>query len=459
MSLSSKKPVTFAELEQGDIVVLHIQKRGSSNLPYSWLNQPLYISSKTSGSTSSSSMLIENSQLEQHYAYEYRNLPEDNDIFIRATKAQCAELLAQRAEPLTDPRKAINSNGNIGYVGTDPEFFVLDAKNVVVPAWSFLGPKSPKLDAKDAQHYYDGFQAELSVPPSTCHQVLSKYVRQGMHSVLKAAPGGSQLTWKSVIEVPSELMNRATDEQAGLGCLPSLSVYPDEQPLSVLDPRSLRFRFAGCHMHQGIGKQTKEQYALVVRLLDAILGPVMVSLLDGLEDSRRRQFYGRAGEYRLPPHGLEYRTPSSAVLCHPVVFHLCFDIARLVTYMALRGREKLWVVDQERARSAVNSLDVQEARSILESNKIVLDRMLTVLYGSYSKNAWRLIQQGVQQLMDVSDMTKSWNLTGLYEADGYIGRTVNSQVSTAVLSEQAIKSTASKQGNAEEGRPSLVVAS
>lgn len=310
---------------------------------------------------------------------------------------------------------SITTKGSCGGSGTDPELFVLSDGGQVIPAWKFL-PEKPPVCTGVVPHW-DGVQAEFTTPPHGCHQSLCSEVRQGLKQVLEAAllvDDTAKLSYKPVVEVPNEVLETAEEKHIQFGCAPSKNVY-GEPVMRVDAPRQLSIRFAGCHIHQGFGPQPTSVIEATVRTMDAILGPVMTSLLRGLEDVRRRAFYGRAGEYRLPPHGLEYRVPSSAVLCHPVAWHLVFDIGRLASHMARNSTAYLWKADTETVQKAINDLDLDAALKVLKENEKLLDRMLAVLYDSgalrrYATQAKHVIFNGISSRLDVSSMEHSWQL-------------------------------------------------
>ena len=300
--------------------------------------------------------------------------------------------------------------------GTDPEVFVVDANGVVIPAWKFLGTKKQATGHKllegsyNNRAFYDGFQGEFTTKAGGCHDGQISAIRHGLREILVAAQKfdpKATLTHKCVLEVPYEMMQSASDDHAALGCEPSLNVY-DEEPLSIPYPKQLAIRFAGCHMHWG---RQLGQHAIkrAVKAMDAIAGVAMVSLLDGLEDERRRQFYGRAGEYRLPAHGIEWRVPSSAVLVHPVVTYLCFDFARMAYSNGIILKAQNWKTSETEVREIVNSCDVKAARKVLVRNRIMLQKLLDGHYGEIVGNfACQLILKGAKELLPTENMIANW---------------------------------------------------
>lgn len=309
-----------------------------------------------------------------------------------------------------------------GYTGADPEVLVV-ADGVVLPAWEFL-PGKQRLSPP--QTFWDGFQAEFTILPAFCHDAVVSEIRDGLHSVYVAAKnkvGSARLVPDCVVEVPEDMMDAASDEHVALGCAPSLNIY-GAPPLNV-DSRMLSLRFAGCHIHMGVGPTSRQQAGPIIRAMDALAGVASVAILEGREDPRRRMFYGKAGEYRLPPHGIEYRVPSSTILAHPVVTHLVFDLARLGVDIGEAGL-RVWDTDDEHIQAIINECDVAAARALLKSNLLPLRAMLSKIYAAHDYKAERLVFGGAQNLLDMTDMTTNWQLDSSFFDYGELNYNVRS---------------------------------
>lgn len=319
--------------------------------------------------------------------------------------------------------------------GSDPEMFVVDKQGIVIPAFDFLSAestinKSVYSGSGYKVPYFDGFQAEFNISPNACHANVGDSLRGGLYNLFVAAKNHNEdatLTYKSVIEVPEEIMERCTAKQVGLGCNPSLNAYNTEG-LYVEDPRSLPIRFAGCHIHFALPTEKRAIAEIIrrVKTIDRIAGPIMTCLLQGIEDPRRRAFYGRAGEYRTPAHGMEYRVPSSTALCHPIVAHLVFDMVRFAKQFAETGHEKLWQMPggDEQAQDILNNYNIPEAKRILRLNESLLDQMLTICYSvangtvsgvaPLSKEKFNklkaMIMEGVGEHLNFKTVARNWKL-------------------------------------------------
>lgn len=299
-------------------------------------------------------------------------------------------------------------------LGTDPEIFVVDKDGVVVPAYTFLPAKDKSRD----NLFWDGFQAEFTMKsPHSCMAYCTDEVQKRLQTLWDIVKGkGWKLTTKSVVDVPFEMLQSATDEQVALGCAPSNNVYKSITRVDVGDPRVLPIRFAGAHLHFGMQnpKVPIDESILhrAVKTMDFIVGVMSVSLLQGLEDPRRRMFYGRPGEYRLPKYGLEYRTLSSTILIHPVVWHLCFEMARAGLYLGLHQMPPIRPKERE-VIDVIMTYDVDGAQKILNRYKtlyyVLFRKRWTNKTEEYYDTIWDLIMKGAKSYFK-DDIVKNWHL-------------------------------------------------
>lgn len=307
--------------------------------------------------------------------------------------------------------------------GADPEVFVLDGKGKVIPAWKFLPPQKTPSGIVNTR-FWDGFQAEFTFAESGCHSWVGDRVQAALKDILSAArkvDPTAQLTYKSVVPVLHSTLSRAKKEYVQFGCAPSLNVY-DTEHFEIPDGREVPIRFAGCHLHFGINSFYAPKGGVVsfipyaVRALDRVIGPLMTALLSGLEDERRRRYYGRAGEYRTPEHGMEWRVPSSTILCHPAVFFLIIDTARFTLGVAKKEGtlDTLCPVEggDARIQDIVNNLNVDEARKLIKENEHYYQGMLDRIYSETvpRKEIFNAILEGVTNHLSVGSMSDNWRL-------------------------------------------------
>lgn len=302
-------------------------------------------------------------------------------------------------------------------IGSDPEIFVEDKETgKIVPAFDFLPEKKKPLLHNGGTAYWDGFQAEFTTIPQGCLAYLTDRTFEGLEALFQAALKHNKnvkLSHKSTVEVSKEALESAKDEHVEFGCMPSFNAY-GLHGLNI-PGRECPVRSAGGHLHFGLGKMEHEDAIPIVKALDAILGVCCVSLFASFDDPRRREMYGLAGEYRLPPHGLEYRTLSNAWLIHPLLTHIVFDLARKVIMFSKRGLMKHWEVPERVTIDTIQNCDVATARTIMEKNKDLLLKIMAVAYRSEdsANEVFKIFMNGLESvIMHPNEVAKNWLLTG-----------------------------------------------
>lgn len=322
---------------------------------------------------------------------------------------------AKRVENLL--KKVAFYKGYFSYsstIGSDPEIFVTDKNDNVIPAFKFLGPKSkPTIKVGNRYGiYWDGYQAEFETEVNIClayHCDAVQRMLEALNNEAKKYSPDARLNIKSVIDIPMESLENEAEEHVQFGCMPSFNAYKEKS--FITNGREVPFRMTGGHIHFGIGKQTKKQANNIVKALDAISGIVGVSLFASLDDPRRRRLYGRAGEYRLPKHGLEYRVLSNAWLCHPMIMHLTFDLARKALDVGRKDMLKyFWKYDEKKVRDIINSCDVKGARALLKKNKKALVSLLASCEYKDPQRVYKLIMEGVESVINPESIEDNWSL-------------------------------------------------
>ncbi len=347
------------------------------------------------------------------------NMP--NDFKVKRLSGKQAEKMLgayQKAE-------FDNLHQNLGHsfqIGSDPEVFVEDAAGKVIPAFDFLGSKAGKenMTRQKRPVYWDGPQAEFETVPGGCLAYHVDSIQEGLETVYKAAlkvNKDAKLSIQTVMEIGYDVLQTAKEEHIAFGCMPSENVYGLKA--KEVPPRELPFRSTGGHIHFGIGtkNQNADQVKQMVRALDAILAVCCVSLFAKYDNPIRRQFYGMAGEYRTPKHGLEYRALSNAWICHPMISHLVIDLARKCLVFGEKGFLKYWESSEEETINCVQNCDVDLAHKIMERNRPTLLKIFRAAYSYLSEkqleNAYHIFYDGVDvAIKNPADLVGNWKLNG-----------------------------------------------
>lgn len=347
----------------------------------------------------------------------YRSLPEDFEFNVLEGK-RGVELASEWDKAKTEKLHLLSRK--IGCtIGADPEIFA-EKKGGVYPAWNYAGSKAkpdkwsftPTNYTGDV--YWDGFQAEFTTPANiTCLMQMSDAVHAGLAKVHDLAGSrGAKLTLKSVYEVNPDVLAKCKDEHVAFGCSPSKNAYGLAG--SIKDGREVPYRFAGGHIHFGLNDKREATLVPIVRILDKILGVACVSLFANFDNPIRRQFYGQPGEYRTPPHGLEYRVLSNAWLSHPLIFHMVFDLARAAAGLVESGYSGLWQAEEQETIETILHHDVPRARAILARNSSVFRGVISSAGGGYQSGAAvaeRIWTSGMESAVnDPEDIAGNWRL-------------------------------------------------
>jgi hypothetical protein len=327
-------------------------------------------------------------------------------------------------------------------IGADPEIFVRNERGEPIPAWKFL-PKAPPKPTEPLSYftvgdrgyraqYWDGVQAEWRARVVECHEYLTDEIHEGMKAVYYAAlkiNPRAKLSIHPVEFIPQEVMEDALPEHIALGCAPSKNVY-GLRPEPVGDARALPWRCAGYHIHYGFNgsrdkslfKFTSRQFAQAVRMLDATVGLISVSMGEGLDDDLqrlRRTLYGLPGEYRLTSYGFEYRTLSTApILCHPATYNIHMDIARVAMKLAMRGMSFVWKAHIPDVIEAIQSCNAELARKILRKNETMLRGILKATYNDTDliDAAYTTIHRPISETVkDPWDVESNWRINTYWD--------------------------------------------
>lgn len=407
-----------------------------------------------SDKTSINSQLLRTNPLGGFSIFALPLMPEDTKLVVDD------DVVLQKAAIGAFVAQKVRLPGMAMTCGCDPEIFVEHEDGTVFPAWEFMPTEEearkttkewlgkrwdyktgngntaqlvPTWDSpqenqcpKAVPAYWDGVQAEFAPWAKGCLETLHDSTRIGLKTVLDAARAKdpkAKLTLKSVVELPEVILRDTDDKFIQFRCTPSYNVYNDAGE-GVPDARTYKYRCAGGHIHVGYKRTfTAPGIEQIVRGLDGVLGVAGVCLAAGIDNPERRHTYGRAGEFRLPIHGLEYRVLSNFWLSHPAIAMLVFEIARATVRLSESGLFNLcWVAREEETREVINNCDVDGARNIIRRNAGVLMGMLHGIWGrrvvsdiekvhrTLRENALTAILEGIGTMIDPYDIEKNWRL-------------------------------------------------
>jgi hypothetical protein len=304
------------------------------------------------------------------------------------------------------------------YLGCDPELFVVRNGKVIggekvisengLPYMSRKDPTKPwggTMDDTKCKFVLDGVQIEMTTSPFSCREVMGDTIACAFATLKEHLKKyDAKPCFDAVVEVDPEEMATLSEKARIFGCAPSENIY-GPQPIEV-DPTVYLKRAAGGHIHLGLfnpifaGIDSKIDYRTrLVPILDILVGNTSVMVDRDPGAVERRKAYGRAGEFRLPKHGLEYRTLSnfwikdyrllsfvmglsrlSVAVLGSTLQRTMFDnpkyrgIAEYAQYLDQPDYEAelLKKVDIEQIRAAINKNDLDLAQKNFEGVKAFL---------------------------------------------------------------------------------------
>lgn len=298
--------------------------------------------------------------------------------------------------------------------GADPEFFFTEKGSVigaekVLPKEGVMQMRSQYKMNKDGSnvietdsygfHHYvteqvpdtsspkyiviDGVQAEFNVIPNHCRQSFSNNLAVCFRKTAEQIHGkGIKASFAQTVEVDKKEMKSLSKEAQRFGCAPSKNAY-GRTKVAVKDASKYYSRSAGGHIHIGDNGSSVVKAALnnpdvTVPILDIIVGNTCVLLDRDPGNVERRKNYGRAGEYRLPKHGLEYRTLSNFWLRSYQTMSFVLSLVRFAVNVAINPeatKHLLSLVDMEDIQRAINENDAVLAQQNFDKVKSFLSML------------------------------------------------------------------------------------
>jgi len=281
-------------------------------------------------------------------------------------------------------------------LGCDPEFF-FSQNGKIIGSERVLPENGLHNELGYGKIIRDGIQAEINVAPLTCRANLKRnisYVLATLKNYLAQHPD-IKIDFSQLVRVSQAEMAGLGEKSTTFGCAESKNAHLktlDKISKIGVDPKKYLKRSAGGHIHLGFPQgrivnnydatpidipvnpyspARKEFPAkqltfadfnkpdILVPLLDILVGNTCVMLDRDEGNIERRKVYGRAGEYRTPAHGLEYRTLSNFWLRHPVLMSLVMSLARTAVQMVVEQDKGNPYV--EHMMSLVDMADIERA--------------------------------------------------------------------------------------------------
>lgn len=270
----------------------------------------------------------------------------------------------------------------------------LDSKRVVSSIRILNRDKNNPIDlGKGRKMYSDNVLTEVAFPPATSVEGLIDEMREVFAKAQQKLGDQFRLYPVAAYDYDrSEVIRGRKPWQ--IGCNPSRNAYtglPNE-----IKKFTSYMRTGSFHIHIGhpdIDDDDKVRF--MVKLLDIFVGCASILFDKDPSSPKRRALYGRAGEYRQTPYGLEFRVLGNWALRSPVTTKLALDLAMYALTMRDMGMgdEILQAVGEGRPQKAINENNSSLAMEVLGVSGIgtsMMDRILKD-YGMPEFNvAWEI---------------------------------------------------------------------
>jgi hypothetical protein len=242
--------------------------------------------------------------------------------------------------------------------GCDPElFFAKDGK--IIGSEKVL-PKEG-LTVRDTYYSHgkvvrDGIQVEINPKENSCRALLGNSISQCFRQLSRTIQADESLSvnFSPVVKVSKKELASLDEKSRTFGCAPSLNTNKaSEGVVKTVDPEKYPYRSAAGHIHLGlegmnVGWRTPAKLPTLINLCDVLVAIPCVLIDRDPGNVERRKVYGRAGEYRLPEYGVEYRTLSNFWLRAYPLMSFVMGMSRLVASTMYSRERASWVHKQNK---------------------------------------------------------------------------------------------------------------
>ncbi len=243
-------------------------------------------------------------------------------------------------------------------IGSDPEFFLKNNKGELTSSIEVGLPGSktmPHAMNDNIQVQRDNVMAEYNIPPCSNEEDFSGFIKEGVELICNLTDTTPHIVASE--EFPDNLLNNK--EAKRFGCERDFNVYDQKVNNEVKIPGNLRV--AGGHIHIGWDWKDEEELDNVVIAMDLFLGLPSLKLDN---DTRRRDYYGQAGNFREKPYGIEYRSLSNFWIATDELRKWAYNQTIKAVSFVLEGN-RVEDEDKELIRNAINNFDLEAAERII----------------------------------------------------------------------------------------------
>lgn len=287
-------------------------------------------------------------------------------------------------------------------LGADPEIMVVEAATgKVVSAIPLMRGhnKEKPVDLGDGiKMYYDNVLMEFAFPPSYGRGALVTKLRTAFHRGQQHIGKDYRFLPKAAHVYDMEQLSDKVSWEAG--CSPNFDAYAETMNLPAEFKNGLRS--GSFHIHIGsddwknknayrsdklLNSKSKHQ---AIRLLDMYVGVASVIFDKDETAQSRRALYGRAGEFRPTPYGIEYRVLGNYALRSPELTANVLDLVEHVLDVIRSGEEEemMALVDAKDVREVINTGNKKGAEDLLKQAKLP-DKLYKMIHKDIKPDFYR----------------------------------------------------------------------
>ena len=241
-------------------------------------------------------------------------------------------------------------------IGADPEVFVVDTDQNLVPAYGLIpGTKDAPEECPDGATQVDGLALEFNITPARSEDEFVYKINSVFNTLKSKLPSGLSPLVLPYVSFPGAVYDKLPREATQLGCDPDYNVW-DRPELARALPDAIsesRGRGAAGHIHigwtNGADIYSESHWAEVTAMLRQvdILWTYVYSPIEPA--SGRQNWYGQRGVFRPKHYGVEFRTPSNSWLSSEALTRLAYRIVNKAATDLIEGHE-YWVSPNENLR-------------------------------------------------------------------------------------------------------------
>lgn len=273
--------------------------------------------------------------------------------------------------------RPLNPVGNTIQLGADPELFLLDTRTNQIIGSEKVIPKEGTQDDPYNRVVRDGVQVEFNPCAATCRESVRHNLARCFTQLREVLNKTKDIkpVFNVTVKVSQKEMNQLHPDSRIFGCKPSFNIYnegTDKTSKIEVDPLTYLNRSAGGHIHMGRVAGYAENKLLdnpqrTIQMLDILVGNTCVLMDRDPGNKERRKVYGKAGEYRTPPHGLEYRTLSNFWLQSYPLASFVLGMTRFSLHLLAHSTK-----ENPYEELILNTVDINDIRTAIDTNNKTL---------------------------------------------------------------------------------------